>query len=528
MFFRRPNLSVIISCKKLSFGGIEKEIEYSILRIMSEHFQQLQTRLADIHNLNMAGALLDWDQQTYMPPGGIEARSNQRATISKLAHQLLASDETAQLLQNCEADNDTENAAFLRVARREFDHATKLPAALVEETSRVTSLAQEVWAQARANNDYKSFAPHLQKIIELSQQTARALGFSDKMYDALLDQYEEGMTCAQLDPIFAQLKNASIPLIEKIAGKPPIDDSILARDYDGQTQKLFAERVLEECGFDFSKGRQDLSVHPFCTNFSRADVRITTRLNTLDLQSALFGSMHEMGHALYEQGIDEKLDGNVLGGGVSLGVHESQSRLWENQVGRSRAFWQRNYRRLQETFPAQLNDVSDDDFYRAINKVQPSCIRVEADEVTYNLHIILRYEMENDLLEGRLSVEDAPAAWNEKMKNYLGVTPPDDAHGILQDVHWSIGALGYFPTYSLGNILSAQLWNRVLEDAPELESDISKGDFSVLLAWLRENIHRFGKTFTPKELVQRATGEALNVAPYAKYLNDKFGALYGL
>ena len=497
---------------------------------MSEFFTQLQVRLADVHNLNMAGAVLDWDQQTYMPQGGSEARANQRATLAKLAHAMLTDDATAKLLAQSESDNDaTETTtAFLRVARREFSHATKLPPELVEETSRVTSIAQEVWATSRADNDYASFAPHLEKIVELSRRTAQALGYQEKLYDALLDQYEEGMTCAQLDPIFEQLKAVSIPLIEKIAAKPLIDDAILRRDFDGQTQKKFAERVLESCGFDFARGRQDLSVHPFCTNFSRDDVRITTRLNTRDLQSALFGSLHEMGHALYEQGIDPNLDGNVLGGGVSLGVHESQSRLWENMVGRSREFWRCWFPALRETFPAQLNDVSEDEFYRAINKVAPSCIRVEADEVTYNLHIVLRYEMEVDLLEGRLSVADAPAAWNEKMKSYLGVTPPDDAHGILQDVHWSIGAMGYFPTYSLGNILSAQLWNRVLDARPETENDISNGDFSVLLSWLRDNIHRFGKTYTPKELIRRATGNALDVAPYAQYLNKKFGALYGL
>ncbi|HVF84998.1 MAG TPA: carboxypeptidase M32 [Abditibacteriaceae bacterium] len=497
---------------------------------MNEQSTQLKARLADVHNLNMAGALLDWDQQTYMPSGGVEARAEQRATLSKIAHQLLTNDETSKLLEQAEREQnrDETTTAFLRVARREFDHATKLPAELVEETSRVTSIAQEEWAKARAASDYAHFAPHLEKIVDINQRTAQALGYEEKLYDALLDQYEEGMTCAQLDPIFEQLKEASIPLIGRIAQQPGIDDSILARDYDGETQKAFAERVLDECGFDFNRGRQDLSVHPFCTNFGRDDVRITTRLNTNDLQSALFGSLHEMGHAMYEQGIAPDLDGNVLGGGVSLGVHESQSRLWENLVGRSRAFWKHNYRRLQETFPAQLNDVSEDDFYRAINKVEPSCIRVEADEVTYNLHIILRYEMENDLLEGRLSVADAPAAWNAKMQQYLGVTPPDDAHGILQDVHWSIGAMGYFPTYSLGNILSAQLWNRVLEDAPNLESQIARGDFSVLLPWLRENIHRHGKTYTPKQLVQRATGTSLDVAPYAKYLNDKFGAIYSL
>ena len=304
--------------------------------------------------------------------------------------------------------------------------------------------------------------------------------------------------------------------------------SVLSRDYDKTAQLQFAERVLERCGFDFTRGRQDTSAHPFCTNFGRDDVRITTRASSNDLQSALFGSLHEMGHALYEQNIAPHLDGNILGGGVSLGVHESQSRLWENLVGRSRAFWDGRFSDLQSAFPQQLADVDLDTFYRAINRVQPSLIRVEADEVTYNLHIILRYEMEVELLEGRLSIADAPDTWNARMKSYLGVDVPDDASGILQDVHWSIGAMGYFPTYSLGNILSVQLWEKIREDIDDLDSQIERGNFSALLDWLRENIHRHGQMYTPQQLVQRATDRVLDVAPYAKYLREKFGAVYGI
>ena len=497
---------------------------------MNSPFQQLQSRLADVHNLHAISSLLDWDQQTYMPRGGANARAEHSATVSKLAHEMLTDDKTGQLLESAERDHDDNeySKAFLRVARRTFDKATKLPSSLVEERARVTSIAQEEWMKARAAKEYSIFAPHLEKIVDLNQRTATAYSYKDCLYDALMDDYEEGLTVALLDPIFEELKAASVPLIQEIAARPQIDDSVLSRDYDKTTQLQFAERVLEQCGFDFTRGRQDTSAHPFCTNFGRDDVRITTRASSNDLQSALFGSLHEMGHALYEQNIAPELDGNVLGGGVSLGVHESQSRLWENLVGRSRAFWNGRFSDLQAAFPQQLADVSLDHFYQAINKVQPSLIRVEADEVTYNLHIILRYEMEVELLEGRLSVADAPEAWNARMKSYLGVDVPDDAHGILQDVHWSIGAMGYFPTYSLGNILSVQLWEKIREDIGNLDSQIARGDFSALLGWLRENIHRHGHVYTPQQLVQRATGEDLNVAPYAKYLREKFGAIYGI
>jgi carboxypeptidase Taq len=501
---------------------------------MSEALSQLKTRLGDIHNLEMAGAVLGWDQQTYMPPGGVAARAEQLATLSKISHQMFTADETARLLEAAERENsglppESDDACFLVVARRDFDKATRLPEDLVTEISRVTSLAQEEWAKAREADEYSQFAPWLERILDLQRRTADALGYEDRLYDALLNQYEYGMTSAELDPIFEELKTAVIPLARSIAERgDTVSDEVLHRDYDEDLQRAFAERVLKDCGYDWSRGRQDRSVHPFCTNFGRDDVRITTRYNRHDLQSALFGSMHEMGHALYEQGIDEALDGTLLSGGTSLGVHESQSRLWENLVGRSREFWSHYFPALRETFPTQLADVSVEEFYRAMNRVNPSLIRVEADEVTYNLHIILRYEMENELLEGRLCVADAPEAWNARMQEYLGVTPPSNREGILQDVHWSIGAMGYFPTYSLGNILSVQLWDKALQDAPSIPDEIASGRFSSLLGWLRENMHRHGRKFPPRVLVERATGRSLDVAPYAAYLKQKFGEVYNI
>ncbi len=501
---------------------------------MTDSLAALKTRLADVHNLHMAEAVLGWDQQTYMPPGGIAARAEQSATLSKIAHSLFVGDETARLLQEAETQNDglpadSDDARLLRVARRDFDKATKLPEELVIETARVTALAQEEWAKARAANDYAAFAPRLERIIDLNRRKAEALGYEDRLYDALLDQYEEGMTCRDLDPIFAELKAATMPLARAIFARvDSVDDSVLRQPYDEGLQKQFAEDVLRDCGYDFARGRQDRSVHPFCTHFSRGDVRITTRYQSNDLQPALFGSLHEMGHALYEQGVDEKLDGTILAGGTSLGVHESQSRLWENLVGRSRGFWQHYFPQLQQTFPAQLSHVAAEDFYRAMNRVEPSFIRVEADEITYNLHIILRYELENELLEDRLSVADAPAAWNAKMQEYFGLTPPDDAHGVLQDVHWSMGAMGYFPTYSLGNILSVQLWERALQAHPAIPQEIEAGRFDSLRGWLHDNIHRHGSKYPPRELIGRAAGGPLDIKPYARYLQQKFGEIYGL
>jgi len=499
---------------------------------MSDALQALKARLADVHHLHMAGAVLDWDQQTYMPSGGVTARANQKATLSKLAHQLFTDDKTGTLLGQAEAElqglpEDDNDAALLRMTRRDFDKATRLPESLVEEVSRVTSHAQEEWAKARAANDYGAFAPWLERIVDLERRTAEALGYEERLYDALLDQYEPGMTSRRLDEIFGELKRQTVPLVQAIArNADAVDASVLGRDYDEEKQRLFAESVLRDCGFDFSRGRQDRSVHPFCTHFSQNDVRLTTRYDRNFVSMALFGSLHEMGHGLYEQGISPELEGTLLSSGTSLAVHESQSRLWENLVGRSRKFWNCYYPRFQETFAPTLADVPVEAFYRAMNKSGPSLIRVEADEVTYNLHIILRYEMENELLEGRLSVADAPDAWNAKMQELLGLTPADNREGILQDVHWSIGIMGYFPTYSLGNILSVQLFNKAVEDVPSIPDEIERGQFSSLLQWLRENVHRHGRKYYPEELIRRATGSPLTVQPYADYLRNKFGELY--
>jgi carboxypeptidase Taq len=499
---------------------------------MSEALASLKARLAEAHHLQMAGAVLDWDQQTQMPPGGVAARAEQKATLSRLAHAVLAAPETGALLAACESagdlDPESDDGALVRMARRDFDRATRLPGELVAEIARVTGLAQEEWAKARAADDYGAFAPWLERILELERRAAEALGYKDRLYDALLDQYEPGMTSAEVDRVFTALKEGIVPLARAIFERVDrVDSSLLYGAYPEDLQQRFARQVLAECGYDFSRGRLERSVHPFCTHFSQGDVRITTRYDTGFVSQALFGCLHEMGHALYEQGTAPPLEGTLLANGASLGLHESQSRLWENLVGRSRPFWTRYLPLLRETFPGPLAGADVEGFYRAINRVAPTLIRVEADEVTYNLHIMLRYELENELLEGRLSVTDAPEAWNARMEEYLGLTPDSNRNGILQDVHWSIGIMGYFPTYTLGNILSVQVYQAAMEDAA-VAGDTAEGRYGSLLEWLRERIYRHGRKLLPSELIPRATGSPLSVEPYLGYLKTKFGELYGL
>lgn len=498
--------------------------------------EQLQGHLAEVKALGEAAAVLGWDQQTYMPPGGAGARAAQLTALAGVIHEKATGDETARLLDAAERagaglDPDSDDAAFLRMARRDFDQATKVPTALVAETARVTALAFEQWAQARAESDWGRFAPWLEQILDLTRQTADHLGHGGERYDALLDQYEPGMTTADARAMFEAVKPDLVALVKAVAALGPdaVDDAVLRRDFDEEKQRQFGERVVKALGYDWSRGRQDRALHPFCTSFGRDDVRITTRFDPNFLPTALFGSIHETGHALYEQGVAERYAGNILADGASLGFHESQSRLWENLVGRSRPFWRRFYPDLQAAFPETLGGVDGEAFYRAVNKVEPSLIRVEADEVTYNLHILLRFEMEQALLSGALSVGEAPAAWNAKMQEYFGLTPPDDARGILQDVHWSGGAIGYFPTYSVGNLLSVQLYNKANADlGGQIEAQIEAGDFAPLLGWLRENVHQYGRKYLPKDLVQRIVGGPLDPAPYLKYLKTKFGAAYGI
>jgi carboxypeptidase Taq len=496
--------------------------------------QQLKAHMNDIVRLNQVAALLGWDQQVKMPPGGAESRAEHLSLIARLAHEMFVDEKTGKLLEAAEAegkglDYDSNEAALLRVVRHDYDLETRLSTKLVEAIARETTLAHEIWAKARDDKDYSQFAPTLEKIFDLMRQKAQALGYKDRMYDALLDQFEPNMKTAQVEKMFSDLKVELVPFVAAIFDRlDKVDSSVLRLHYPASQQEEFGLKVVKQLGYDMTRGRQDPSVHPFTTNFSVNDVRITTRYYEDYLPTALFGSIHEAGHAMYEQGSDQSLEGTPLAGGTSLGVHESQSRLWENIVGRSRGFWQYFYGDLQKTYPQQLGKVSLDDFYKAINFVSRSLIRVEADEVTYNLHIMLRFEMENELLEGKLAIKDAPDAWNAKSQQYLGITPPDDAMGILQDVHWSSGLVGYFPTYSLGTMLSVQYWDKALQDVPSIPSDIQQGNFSTLLEWLRTNIHCHGRKYWPAELTERVTGESIQSKSFMRYLKAKYSDIYGL
>lgn len=501
---------------------------------MEDQLQALKMRLGEIQDLNRAAALLGWDQQTYMPPGGAAARAEQLATLQKTAHNWFIADEIGELIEDLSADGtgwdyDSDEASIVRVVARDYEKARKVPGELVAEFARVSALAFEAWAKAREQADFSMFQPHLEKILDLNVRLAEVLGYEDRMYDPLLDQFEPEMKTAQVTAIFDDLKAESLPLVKAISEHiDAVDDSVLHLAYDEQKQWDFGVEIIKDFGFDFTRGRQDKSVHPFTTAFSISDVRLTTRIDPNYLPTALFGTLHECGHGLYEQGVSLNLERSSLDDGTSLGIHESQSRLWENLVGRSREFWSHYFPRLRDVFPDQLANVDVKGFYRAINRVEPSFIRVEADEVTYNLHIMLRFELENDMLEGKVKIADLPEAWNAKMETYLGTLPPDDAQGVLQDVHWSGGMLGYFPTYSLGNLISVQIFDKVRADIPSLADQIAAGKFDELLNWLRENVYQHGRKYTPAELVKRATGTDLTATNYIAYIKSKFSDIYGL
>lgn len=501
---------------------------------MADALTDLKTRLDDVTSLNQINALLDWDLQTQMPEGASESRARHMSVMSRLIHEMFTGDETDKLLNEAAneakgADYDGLDASLLRVARRDYDKLKKLPTDLVAEITRVGALAHNIWAKARAENDFKSYIPALEQMMALKIKAAECYGYTDHIYDALLDEYEPGLKTADVAKMFEDLRKDLVPLVRAIGERvDAVDDSVIHQDFDVDKQRAFAEEVIKDFGYDFNRGRQDRAVHPFCTNFSINDVRITTRFDPKWLNPALFGTLHESGHALYELNIDQALEGTFLAGGTSLGIHESQSRLWENIVGRSHAFWERYYPKLQSYFPQQLGNVDLETFYRAVNKVHPSYIRVEADEATYNLHIMMRFELEADLLAGKLKVKDLSDAWNAKSKEYLGIVPPTDTLGVLQDVHWSMGLVGYFPTYSIGTILSAQLYEKAIAANPSISNEIGQGKFSTLLGWLRENIHQHGRKYEPNELIKRATGEPLQARSYINYLKKKFAAIYGV
>ncbi len=501
---------------------------------MNDTYQKLRQRLGEIHDLERSSAVLEWDQQTNMPPGGAEARAEQTATLRKTAHSWFVADEVGEWLAAlrpvaAEWDYDSDAAALVRVASRDYEKARKIPPELVAEMARVSAMAYEAWVKARQESDFSLFRPHLEKIVELNVRFAEAYGYEKHIYDPLLDQFEPGTTTEQVAALFTDLRATLVPLVAAISEKlGAVDDAVLHRTYDTDRQWDFGMRVLKDFGFDLRRGRQDKSVHPFTTSFSIGDVRLTTRFDEDFLPTALYGTLHECGHGLYEQGLSPALERTPLADGASLGVHESQSRLWENLVGRSRAFVSHYFPALQLVFPKQLADCTSEAFYRAVNKVEPSFIRVEADEVTYNLHIMLRFELENEMLEGRVQIVDLPDAWNAKMKTYLGIVPPNDAQGVLQDIHWSGGMFGYFPTYTLGTVMSVQFFDRAKADISDLVEQIEAGQFGPLHEWLRENIYRHGRKYLPTELVERVTGDHLTSANYLAYIQAKFSDIYRL
>ncbi len=500
----------------------------------SDKLQHLRHILAEVTDLNRAAMVLEWDQETYMPPGGVQGRAEQLSTLLTLSHVKFTSDEVGKLIEDLEdelasAPFDSDDASIVRVTRRDYDQARKLPPELVAEIARAGSVARPVWEKARHDENFGLFAPYLEKNVELNRRIADALGYKDRPYDALIDRSEPGMTTAQLRTIFDELKAAIVPLVADIKQHADaVDDSVLYRGFDPDLQVSYALNLVKRLGYDLERGRQDISTHPFSTGFGPGDVRITTRVSRDFFNECLFGSIHESGHAMYNQGMGREIDRTPLWDGASPGIHESQSRLWENLVGRSRAFWRHFYPSLKSVFPEPLKGVEEEAFYRAVNKSHPSFIRVEADEVTYNLHVLLRFELENELLEGKLKVKDVPEAWNSRFKSYLGLDVPNDREGALQDIHWSFVSFGIFPGYTIGNLVSAQLMEKIRADIPDLDAHVENGHFAPLLSWLRKNVHRHGRKFTPNELLERATGKPLTAGPWIAYVRKKFGALYGL
>lgn len=501
---------------------------------MHEKIDQLDKRLAEVDDLNSAAYLLLWDQQTHMPPGGAEARSRQVATLQRMAHEKFTDDAIGSLLDELERETvglayDADEAALVRVVRREYDQATKVPADFVAEVSSHCSATFSTWTTARPANDFAALRPRLEKSLELSLRFAEFFPGHAEPIDPHISFSDYGMNAATVGALFAELRGQLVPMVQAVVAQPPADDKILYRHYPEADQIAFGEEVIRQLGYDFNRGRQDKTYHPFATKFSINDVRITTRINENFLNEGLFGTIHEAGHAMYEQGVNPSYEATPLASGTSAGVHESQSRLWENLVGRSRGFWEHFYAPLQQCFPHALGDVSLDAFYRAINKVEPSLIRVEADELTYNLHVMLRFDFERDMLNGKLAVADLPEAWNSRMEADLGIRPPDDRNGVLQDVHWFDGLIGGgFQGYTLGNVMSAQFYEAAIRAHPSIPDDIRRGDFDALRGWLTRKIYCYGKKYDAAELMARATGKALTIEPYIAYLRGKYSDLYGI
>ena len=506
-------------------------------------YDDLNQHINEINDILNTINILNWDARTQMPPGGAETRGHQLATLAKLAQERFVSDTTARLLDAAEAEISGEDADSYRVrgvrqVRQYYEIARRIPADLMSRKAVLSPTSEHVWAEARRTNNFALFAPYLQKMLDIARELADAVGYEEHPFDALVFEYEPSMTAAKLRVLFDDLKTGVLPLLQRIvANDRPLERDLWQFDYPLDKQRAFGLEMAQKIGYDLNRGRLDIATHPFEISFTRNDVRITTRYDSHYFPMALYGTLHEAGHGLYEQNISPELTRTALAtdflgqyavGGTSYGAHESSSRLWENQIGRSREFWEVHLDRAREFFPNQLVGADPDLLYRAVNRVQPSLIRVEADEVTYNLHIMVRVEIEMALLEGRLSVGELPEYWNSKMQEYLGVTPPDDTQGVLQDIHWSGGGFGSFPGYTVGNVMSAQFLEAAYRDVDSLDSALASGDYAPLLGWLTENVYQHGRAYNASELLIRSTGSDLHVKPYLAYLEAKYTDLYQL
>ncbi|UYN90918.1 MAG: carboxypeptidase M32 [Anaerolineales bacterium] len=500
---------------------------------MSKELEQLKEILGEISDINNASAVLGWDQQTYMPPMGAEARGQAQGTLDKIAHEKFTSAEVGKLLDALEKqagdwDPDSDEARLVAVTRRHFDKDTKVPSRMVAERAELTTMGNQAWQEARIKSDFPIFEPHLEKLVDWARRFAELYAPYDHVYDPMLDIYEPGMKAKDVKVIFDDIRPKQVDLIKRISEAQQVDDSVLHQPFDEKGQWDFGVGVVTDFGYDWKQGRLDKTTHPFQTTLGWGDHRITTRVYPDFFNPYFFGTLHEAGHAMHAQGVAENLKRTPLYNSPSLAIGESQSRMWENLVGRSKPFWEHYFPKLQKVFPEQLKGVDMETFYKAINKVAPSYIRVEADEATYNLHIMLRMELEMAIMEGEAEIKKLPMYWSELFTKYLGVTPPNDKEGVLQDVHWSFGLMGYFSTYALGNLVSAQLWEVIGRDIPDIENKIRTAEFAPLLQWLNKHVHAPGAKFEPQVMVERITGSKINGDAYIRYLEKKFTDIYGL
>ncbi|MBL4652542.1 MAG: carboxypeptidase M32 [Flavobacteriales bacterium] len=492
-----------------------------------ERYKELSKKIADIYH---ASALLQWDQETYMPPKSAPTRAQQLSTLAGIGHELSVDESFGELISNLVSDDSLSEIEKRNIvqSKKDYDKSLKYTTEFVKEMSETVSAAFQAWQKAKAENNFSLFAPKLEKLVALKRKECELIGYDEHPYDALLDEFEPGAKTSTIETVFENIKPKLISLLDKISGANQNNDSFMFKHYPKDKQWDFGIDLLKQMNYDFDAGRQDISTHPFTTSFSSNDVRVTTRINENDVSEMIWSCIHEGGHGLYEQGLKSSEYGLPSGSYLSLSIHESQSRLWENNVGRSLPYWKKNYPLAQEYFSEQLVGVSAKDFYKGMNVVKSSLIRTSADELTYHFHVMIRFEIEKSLIEGSIEVRDLPTVWNAKYKEYMGITVPNDEQGVLQDIHWSHGSFGYFPTYSLGSFYAAQFFAQAKKEIPELNTKIENGELLPLLNWLRDKIHQHGKTYTSDELCTMVTGETLNSDYFLKYAEEKYGNLYGI